>query len=286
MPRDRDYFHLISTGTSLLNNFVRYSERYKKFKTIIDKYRMHNWGVLSVDDPLQSKVESYIPSNNEVHIALRNFLDIDPKRHSAELNSFLRFIDREGQTREDIEIAIYSTDTGNCRLAAQIIYEYLKDTGFYIVGEPIRIRDFSYGPEYFDDALIEIMDKVVSLIHRKTEQGYEVFINATPGFKAETTFISIASMLALKRPPTIYYIHESLREPVKLPAIPLDIRRVYRNILAKYIEPRPYSEVFRELLDEGLNLDELIENGLMVEHKGLVRTRTWLTKLIEMFGGD
>lgn len=286
MSGERNIFHLISTGTSILNNFVKYSDVTGKFKDIVDKYGMHNWGVLPVGDPLQSMVESYIPSNNEVHRALREFLEMDPRRHSAELNSFLGFIEREGQAKEDIEIAIYATDTANCRLAAQIIYEYLRDVGFYIVSEPIRIRDFSFGPEYFDNALIEIMDKVVSLIHRKTEQGYEVFINSTPGFKPETTFISIASLLTLKRPPTIYYIHESLKNPLKLPAIPLDIRKKYKTILAKYIEPRPYNEVYKELWGEGLNLDELIENGLMVERKGLVKTRKWLTNLIRMFGRE
>ena len=71
--------------------------------------------------------EANIPRGNEVHEAIYEFIKKDPKAASAELNSFLNFIEGNGQRKDSIEIALYCTDTANNRLCAQLVYEYLQE---------------------------------------------------------------------------------------------------------------------------------------------------------------
>ena len=280
------YLHVISTGTSILRNFVSYYQGDPYRQRLISRYGMERWWSLSPTDPLQKKIEAFIPRGNEVHEALLRYVAIKPMDASAELNSFLRFIDLEGHPEDMIEIALYSTDTPNNRLTARIIYEYLREKGFKFVGEPIEIRGFVYGPEYFDEALADIMDKLVRIIHMKTERDYEVYINATAGFKPETTFIILATYISMKKPPIVYYIHESIKEPIKLPAIPVMLDRRLMKILAAFKEPRPRSQVYKELLEYGIKLEEMISNGLLIEDNGLIKTREWVRRLIKLYGEE
>lgn len=286
MSGDGMYLHVISTGTSILRNFVRYYREDPDKQRLISRYGMERWGSLSPTDPLQKKIEAFIPRGNEVHEALLRYVANRPLDASAELNSFLRFIEIEGHPEDNIEIALYSTDTPNNRLTARIIYEYLHEKGFNFVGEPIEIRGFVYGPEYFDEALADIMDKLVRIIHEKTNEGYQVFINATAGYKPETTFIILATYISMKKPPIVYYIHESIREPIKLPAIPVMLDRRLMKILARYREPKPRSQVYMELLDHGMEIEEMIRNGLLIEDNGLVKTREWVRRLINLYGEE
>lgn len=283
MSSDRTYFHIISTGTSILSNFNKYSRDDPEIGALIRRYGVDRWASLKPGDRLEKDVEAAIASGHPVHSALLDFVKKDPRSASAELNSFLKFIDKYGQPKDRIEIALYSTQTPNNRLTAKIIYEYLRGEGFYLVGEPIAIEGFQYGEIYFDTAMVEILDKIVGMIHRKIMQGYDVYINGTAGFKPETSFIIIASMIAVKSPLTIYYIHETHREPVILPALPITIESKYLEIIKNYMEPKPYNIVYKELDEKGINLDHLIEIGLIEEEKGRVKTRKWINHLIKLY---
>jgi len=201
----RKYLHVIGTGTSVLRNF----ERYQDYGNIIEKYGLRGWGELSPNDFKQKVIESFIMHGNEVHEKLLEFIRRDPKYASAELNSFLRYVDEHRHSKDYVEVVIYCTDTNNNRLAAQVIYEWLRENGYYVVSEPIKVKDFGVGIEKFDSGLINLLERVLRIIVNKSKQGYKIYINATAGYKPETTFIVIAAMLTLKTAPTIYYIHEA-----------------------------------------------------------------------------
>ncbi|MGC9069529.1 MAG: putative CRISPR-associated protein, partial [Thermoprotei archaeon] len=171
----RKYLHVISTGTSILRNF----ERSLDYKNIVEKYGLRGWGELGPDDPKQSVIESFIMRGNEVHESLLDFVRKDPRLASAELNSFLEYVVSHVHGRDEVEVVIYCTDTNNNRLAAQIIYEYLRECGYYVVGEPIKVKDFGVGVEKFDSGLINLLERVLRIIVNKSRQGYKVYINAT-----------------------------------------------------------------------------------------------------------
>jgi len=276
----RKYLHVIGTGTSVLRNF----ERYQDYGNIIEKYGLRGCGELSPNDFKQKVIESFIMRGNEDHEKLLEFIRRDPKYASAELNSFLRYVDEHRHSKDYVEVVIYCTDTNNNRLAAQVIYEWLRENSYYVVGEPIKVKDFGVGIEKFDSGLINLLERVLRIIVNKSRQGYKIYINATAGYKPETTFIVIAAMLTLKTAPTIYYIHEAFRETIELPTLPLKIDESWVEIAKMFIEPKPMHDA-REILKKfGYNLDDLIYSGTLLidTDKGIVQTREWLKKIIEL----
>jgi putative CRISPR-associated protein (TIGR02619 family) len=279
-------FHVISTGTSILANFSVEASKNEKYKKVFESYEMRNWSKLSPDDPKQEKIEAYISRGNEVHETLYEFVKKDPKLASAELNSFLSFIEQQKQTKESIEIALYCTDTANNRLCAQLVYEYLQEKSFRMVSEPIRIKGISALRD-FESGLLEILDKVVRIIVNKSKQGYDIFISATAGFKPETTFFVIAASLCSSKPPTVYYIHESFRNIVTLPLIPLEVPDEYLKIAEEFKEPKHQNDVLdilKKKFNKGYDYFVYLLNNRILEQTSdfMIRTSTWLRKILEI----
>jgi len=279
-------FHVISTGTSILANFSRKSSEERKYKDIYDKCEMKDWSSLSPNDAKQVRIEAFIPRGNEVHEAIYEFIKKDPKAASAELNSFLNFIESNGQRKDSIEIALYCTDTANNRLCAQLVYEYLQEEDFKIVREPIKIRGISALRD-FEFGLLEILDKVVRMIVDKSKQGYDIFISATAGYKPETTFFVIAAFLCSSKSPTVYYIHESFRNIVTLPLLPLQVPDEYLKIAEEFKEPKHQNEVLdilKQKFNRGPDYFEYLLNNKILERTSdfIIRTSTWLRKILEI----
>jgi len=270
-------FHVIATGTSILQNFSRTENE------IVKKYRMEDWARLSPEDPKQKKIEAYIPRGNEVHESLLSFVKKDPKKASAELNAFLNFVEKYGQ--RDIEILIYCTDTNNNRLTAQIIYEYLKEEGYKLTGEPVIIKNLGRSISQFEEGLVNLLDQVIKVVKSKSDQGYEICINATAGYKPETAFLVLASSLVSKLSPTVYYIHEAFQEVITLPTIPVKIEDKYIEIAKKFMEPQPQNYAVDLLKRYGFKIEELVNQYILTidTDKNLVQTRKWLRKLIEIY---
>jgi putative CRISPR-associated protein (TIGR02619 family) len=279
-------FHVISTGTSILANFSREANKERKFKDVHDKYLMKDWATLNPNDQRQKDIEAYIPEGNEVHETLYEFVRKDPKSASAELNSFLSFIKEYGQSKDSIEIALYCTDTANNRLCAQLVYEYLQEEGFRMVGEPIKIKGISALRD-FESGLLEILDKVVRIIVDKSKQGYDIFISATAGFKPETTFFVIAASLCSLKSPIVYYIHESFKSIVTLPLLPLQVPEEYLKIAEEFKEPKHQNEVLDILnkkFNRGYDYFVYLLNNRILEQTSdfMIKTSTWLRKILEI----
>ncbi|MEM4649211.1 MAG: putative CRISPR-associated protein [Candidatus Bathyarchaeia archaeon] len=273
------FFHIISVGTSILRNF----ERSQEYGSIVKKYGLTNWGELKPDAPEQKIIEGFIIANHEVHKSLLEFVKKDPYLASAELNSFLKYIAVHKHGKDDTEIAVYCTDTHNNRLAAQIIYEYLREEGFSIVGEPIKVKDFGVGIEEFHSGLVNLLEKVLRIIINKSKQGYKIYINATAGYKPEVTFMALAAMLTLKVAPKIYYIHEAFKENVELPALPLKIDEKYLDIAKMFMEPKPMHEAEETLKKYRFRLDDLLNSQILSSNEGLIQTKEWLRKIIQLY---
>jgi putative CRISPR-associated protein (TIGR02619 family) len=271
------YFHVISTGTSILQNFVRNNTEFAK------KYRMEDWYRLKPFSQQQKYIEPYIAKGNEVHEALLKYVSENPKKASAELNSFLTFIETYGHRKEDIEFLLYSTDTNNNRLCAQIIYEYLISQDFRAAYEVVVVKDFGRD---FEAGLVNLMERVIRIIKKKSEQKYRVYINATAGYKLETSFLVIASMLTLKKRPIAYYQHEAFDEPIIVPSLPITVDENLLKIAEMFEMETPVFIAREKLARFDLNPDDLdvIYPYCFIRNtdKGTIKTREWLITLLKI----
>ncbi|GIU72556.1 MAG: CRISPR-associated protein [Candidatus Nitrosocaldaceae archaeon] len=263
-------FHAIICGTSLLSNFTN------RNRAEADRLGITDWYRLEPDDPRQIDAEKCAYKGNPIFDKLYKFLEEDPKKASAELNSFLRFCELYHAEREAL---LYCTDTGTGWLSAYVIYNYLKNNNIKMISEPKKLRYFK-SSETFEDGLIDIIDNMSRIIINKKRQGFKVHINATGGFKPESTFAVIGAFIA--GADSVYYRFETFRDLIKLPAIPLrlDIDR-YKRI----IDELDTDKSIDSLIDKGFDkayLDELDAIGIIKIDGVRVKLREWVKKLISM----
>lgn len=74
-----------------------------------------------------------------------------------------------------------------------MIKSYLDEEG--IRSELAIVKTIS-SEETFYEGIEDLFDKVIYKILKFKEEGNEVFINATPGLKPETAFLTLAGLLA------------------------------------------------------------------------------------------
>jgi len=270
------WLHVIATGTSLLRNFeFRFRDRARELG-------IEGWFRLPPGDPRQEVAEGVARAGhgNEVYEALRDFLVNDPEGASAELNAFLNYVRVAGHAPpSEVGVLVYSTDTGVGYLCATLIHEYLRSKGYATVGAaPVRVEGLGTSEESFDDGLANLLDRVISVVKEEAGKGVKVYVNATAGFKAETSFLILAATLA--NATAAYYIHEAFREVIELPLPPLSINPKVKQLVTRTgpqgISIREFEDAARNL---GLNPQELLERKLFVL-KETVKPRKWLTLLI------
>ncbi|MGC9137327.1 MAG: putative CRISPR-associated protein, partial [Caldivirga sp.] len=78
----------------------------------------------------------------------------------------------------------------------------------------------------------------------------------------------------------IIYSHESFREIVELPMLPLSLDPRFRNAL-KQVGQGVYKGVLEQV---GVNVDELEDKGLVEVKDGVVNVKDWVAKLLELTG--
>ena len=269
------WLHIIGVGTSLLSNFER------RFPEEARRLGVTGWYRLSPSDPGQYVAEEEAGKgfSSGVFRRLYELLSGDPRGFSAELNAFLGYIDFAGHAPpSEVGVLLYTTDTGVSWLIGRVLREYLASKG-YIVEGPYRIRGLGRSVKVFEEGLVNLVDEVVSRVVEAKRKGVSVYINATPGYKAETTFLVLAGLLAGAT--TIYYIHEAFREPISLPILPLAIKREIIELLNKIDEAEKY--IAEEILrDYNYTTRTLREMGLIEEIGGKIRVRKWAKKIISL----
>jgi putative CRISPR-associated protein (TIGR02619 family) len=220
--------------------------------------------------------------DNPVFREVFDIVASSPGVWSAELNALLALF-RSLEGVDEAEIYLYPTDTGTARFCAAVIYHLLRERGQQLLGasrlavyEPIVVRGFGTGVQFFKEGLIELVDKYARLIASKTRAGYRVVVNATAGFKPESSYVTLIALMSCAW--KVVYVHESFREVVELPMLPLSISERYREILAQI---RSHA-TRHELEGRGVNVDELISRGLVEEEDGRVRVREWVRRLLEV----
>jgi len=267
------WLHVIATGTSILRNFEF------TFRDRARELSIEGWFRLPPSDPRQDEAWKVVRagSDSETYRALRDYLRVNPRAASAELNAFLRYVSLSNHAPpKDVGVLVYSTDTGTGYLCAALIHEYLMEEGYAtLTPEPVRVEGLGTSEESLDDGLANLLDKVVSVIKEKVSEGVRVYINATAGFKPETTFLTLAAAIAGAT--ATYYIHEAFKEVIELPLPPLTIdpkiKQLIRKVGPEGTDVTEYEETARNL---GLNPQELLERKLLTL-KDKVKPRKWLT---------
>jgi putative CRISPR-associated protein (TIGR02619 family) len=266
-----------TVGTSLLRNFVADT----RFRSIVDRFAMVDWDRVAVDDPRNTYPSGVICralKNVELLAKLEQFALENPVRALAEVNGIEATLTKFPTPRGAVDVVLIASQTCNSLLCAQIARKVLKAMGYSNV-EVVEVRALKSVDE-FDEGLLELLDKVVEHIEGYLKRGYKVVVSATPGFKAETAFLTIVAMLL--GIPSIY-IHESFKAPVTLPVLPI---RVDTATLSEVLE------LFRSsnCVDKGVainvlgeKLSEYLFTQIITEKPGgEVCLRVWLSKLLKI----
>ena len=270
-------------GTSILSNFVRDP----RFKSVVEKYkdkRVFDWYRLPPGDSLNTVPDGYIcsvVSGHELYEAIKKFVFSDPQRASAEINGVVSTANLFGHNLKDVEVLLYTTRTCTSRLCASIASETLKSVYNVKSVQVVEVKAFR-SPDEFDEGLMEILDKVVRAVVNYRKRGYRVYVSATPGYKAETAFVALASILAGAS--AVTYIHESFGTAVTLPTPPITLDKQRLEEVTKIFREAECIDK-GELISRGLDenrVRDYIELGILKVKGGKVCLRTWTKKILEI----
>ena len=261
--------HLVPVGTSLLGNFARSVEGSR----VVSSYGLEGLERFAPDDPRQVRVCELW---GELSGYLRGFIESTGELACAELSSLLRASRGLGCEPGSTRVILYSTNTCNARLAMSVIAWYLREKLGFIVEE--RVISSASSEDELDIAMAELVDTVLRDTVRYAERGYHVCVNATPGFKVESAYVTVAAMLAGIH--CVYYMHEAFRDVVYMPVPPLQLRSEYVDAILALEKPIEVREAVEKL--GKTMLEELKARGLVVESGGVVRARRWAVSLAKL----
>jgi len=232
------FLHIVTTGTSLVRNtafLCKFLPGLSEYCLLVD-----SWSKASPDSSEDLEAARNAIPSSRVFKALLEAVSSDPRRLSAELNAFLSYLDKLGEGIYKHRVILFSTDTGVGWLCTRILEEFFKTISeipsVYVTSgkhyiehvESNRVemlgRDFSKGS-------LNLLVRVKSIVKKHRDQVDEVVFNLTGGFKPETGFlILIAGLIGANR---VYYIHETMREVVEIPILPLTITEPVKSVFER-----------------------------------------------------
>ncbi|AAK41629.1 putative CRISPR-associated protein [Saccharolobus solfataricus] len=263
--------HVCSVGTSLLKNSLDDDNVRKE----IERLGLKDWDRLKFDDDRQNRIKENFDSLRKM---LLKFIRSKGRRASAELDSLFSTFEKLKHNKSEIYVFLYSTNTSNSQLAGEVIRDYLIEEG--IRSELVTVKTIS-SEENFYEGIVDLFDKVIYRILKFKEQDNEVYINATPGLKPESIFLTLAGLLA--GADLIYYKYQEFNDVVILPSPPITIRPKYLDWLIRFaISGYTLSEKRAEEL--GIPV-RLLEAKMLVERKGedAYRLKDWVRKLLGIY---
>lgn len=197
-------FHIINVGASIITNFQRSSSSPLEIKNV----------KLSDNDFWKSCLDDSKFMNQ-----LFDFVRFDPKRNSAELNSFLRKIEN---SQNEIEVYFSGTKTPVNEICVRTLERFMKETGItvYVPKEfPGYFLETFYGEdrkEAFIKGISEMLDHLIRLATKKKEEGYRVYFNPTGGFKAHVIACALAGFMTNCE---VYYLNEEFDDVITFPPL-------------------------------------------------------------------
>ena len=198
------YVHIVTVGVSLASNF----EKEKSGKRV-------------PEEEIETKLAQMTTAEKTQYVkrllkyAQDKYQTGEIAEASAELNALTRYL-------KEMSIAyLLHTDTNLGECCAKALKQYLENQGPK-VAEPIQITGL-HSPETFQKGLAHLVHETANIL----ENHKNVRICATGGFKPE---IAIASVLGFIAQAPVYYIHETFKRQIQLPALPID----WKHPIQKY----------------------------------------------------
>jgi putative CRISPR-associated protein (TIGR02619 family) len=151
----------------------------------------------------------------------------NPERASAELNTVVKFARRYPALFGDVYAVFYATDTEEGTRAGVALREALCEVLKREVKTAGCSAELKVVPGLgvdFHEGLLQLARAVGNDVRRARGEGRLTYVVATGGFKPESTFAVIAAYLAGAH--GAVYIHETFKEVVELPMLPLQLRQV------------------------------------------------------------
>lgn len=135
----------------------------------------------------------------------------EPEKASAETNSLSKLNLQKGD-----KIIFLHSDTPEGERCARLLRNHYE---CQYEAEVQRIPDLNYKERRFKmRGLRSLVATIIRLIQKEREQGRDVIINATGGFKAE---IAYAVLIGLLFDLPVVYIHEQFRDIIEMPPVPI-----------------------------------------------------------------
>ena len=184
---------VISTvGASLLNNF----KNFKGFELF------H----LEDAESLVSSLVEFIEDQGE-------------ERASSETNSISKIVAKVRLNVRDTHLILICSETKLCFIASGALKRYFEKMGFTVSTEVVQ--DLNYDESVFQSSgLRNFVNKLIDLVSYAKGEGFRVFLNATPGFKAESALMTIIGMLFKCE---TFYIHERFKNVIEFYPLPLSL---------------------------------------------------------------
>lgn len=286
---------LITCGTSILDNagraikgIIKITDKslHKRLGEVGKRYGLVEWSRAEPDSKEDIEAGKHAFHGSSVFKVLVELLNSNPETFSAEVNTFRKFRELRWDVGKDLRIFLYSSDTGLGKLCSEVIKYYLINFEGIKNIQRVAVKGFSSSGvktlDQFKDGIFDLMDKVVRVVVKGKSEGRRSYILATAGFKPETTSAVIAALLS--GADGVYYVYESSRDLVELPALPIGLNREVIEELKTIFGKRrtiPLAAIESQNLKE--RIDNYIERGLL-EYSGKlnenVRVRNWVKYLM------
>jgi putative CRISPR-associated protein (TIGR02619 family) len=271
---------LITCGASLLTNALKDTKSSYKLR----EYGLDKIMSMDIGSKEYEKVRDYADKGHEVFQTLLDYIKADSIKASAELNTLELFLRQHNLSYNDVKIYLYRSDTSVGLLIANVLEHYLKGKGSSV--NTIEVKGFGTAKtlDEFQEGMVNLMTEIIKItknIKVKDNQN-RVYVFATAGFKPETTAAVIAALLA--QADGIYYLHESSRNLVEIPAIPLAIREDALKLLDRVFHIRTgISSVFANDIDADIR--SRLEFMGLVKRSGSgyerLEIREWVKELLQ-----
>ncbi len=194
------------------------------------------------------------PSEEE----LLSFIGKDPRKASAELNTIYPLLQENRQHQH--RVYLLHSDTEECRLCAKVLRQFIQGLDLRVHARCKEVKELG-DPQKFTKGLANLLEQIVGLIRTHYAQEDRVFVHASGGFKPETVMAFLAANLPTTGAP-VFYVHESFRETIRLPALPIWPRRK-RKFLDLMHHMCQVKEIYRPALQR------MFEKGVIEEAKRL-----------------
>lgn len=198
------------------------------------------------------------------------------ERASAEVSGLVGIASSRGHSRSDVEILLLPTGSCTSVLSSKLNRQLAIHLGFASVKISVVERLGRF--ETFEEGLVDLLNTVVLAIKEARERGQRVFVNATPGFKAESSFLVLASLLA--GADGVVYLHETFREPIYIPAVPIKIDDQFASLVKRIM---PDGRISREEWGyvDITTRQMLEERGIVKCEKDVCKVNPWIKSLVD-----